>query len=51
MSEQYHYLCYECEYLYHCFGREIGEKIKDGDTDDMYLRPESCSSFYPEREQ
>lgn len=48
MREQYHNWCHECEYLYHCFDRETAEKIKDGNTEDMYLRPESCSSFYPE---
>ena len=51
MSKQYYHLCSECEYLYHCFGREIGEKILNDDIDDMYLRPESCKDFYPERKQ
>lgn len=51
MDEQYYYLCYECEYLYHCFGREMGEKIKDGNTEEIYLRTEACTSFYPERKQ
>lgn len=22
----YHHLCKECEYLYHCFGRDVAEK-------------------------
>ncbi len=48
MNEYYYRNCEECEYLYHCFGRCIGEKIKDGDTDDMYLYPDACINFYPE---
>lgn len=51
MSEIYFDLCKECEYSYHCFGREIAEKIARGDTDDMHLHPDTCTNFYPERKQ
>lgn len=47
----YHDVCSECDYLYHCFGRDIGEKIQRGDTDDMYLHPSTCTEYYPERKQ
>lgn len=51
MNEIYHEICKECEYLYHCFGRNIGEKIENNDVEDMYLHPSSCKNFYPERKQ
>lgn len=51
MNETYHELCKECEYLYHCFGRDTGEKIENNDVSDMYLSIESCSNYYPERKQ
>lgn len=52
MSKDYYYrLCKECEYLYHCCGREVGQKIVNDDVDDMYLHPDSCSDYYPERKQ
>ena len=35
----------ECEFLYHCYGREIAERIQNDQTDDMYLRPGVCSDF------
>ena len=46
--EQYYSECYKCEYLYHCFDRETIKKIKNDDTEDMYLRPDACHSYYPE---
>lgn len=51
MKETYHYLCKECEHLYHCFGRNIGIKIQNDDVEDMYLSPDNCRDFYPERKQ
>jgi hypothetical protein len=51
MNKYYYSICKECEYLYHCFGRETGEKILNDDIDDMYSHPESCKDFYPERKQ
>lgn len=51
MMETYYRLCKECEYNYHCFGREVAEKIVNDDTEDMYLSPDKCTDFYPEREQ
>jgi hypothetical protein len=47
----YYDLCKDCEYLYHCFGREIGEKIEKEEVDDMYLCPGTCISYCPERKQ
>lgn len=47
----YYYLCKECEYLYHCFGRNIGEQIENDDVDDMYLSPSHCLNYYPLRQQ
>lgn len=44
----YYIQCKECEYLYHCYGREVAEKIQNDDIDDMYLRPDSCRNYYPE---
>lgn len=52
MSKDYYYsLCKECEYLYHCYGREISQKIMNNDVNDMYLHPDSCNNYYPERRQ
>ena len=51
MNETYHELCKECEYLYHCFGRNIGEKIENNDVENMCLHPSSCKNFYPERKR
>lgn len=51
MTEYYYNLCKECEHNYHCFGREIATKIQNDDVEDMYLRPDNCRDFYPEREQ
>ena len=42
---------YQIKYLYHCFGRETGERIENDDVDDMYLRHGGCSDYYPERKQ
>lgn len=47
MQEEYYYRCCQCEYLYHCFGREEGKKIKNGNTDLEYSA-DYCSDFYPE---
>ena len=44
----YYSLCKECEHLYHCFGRDIGEKIANDDVDDLYLHPSNCNNYYPE---
>lgn len=51
MYEEYYRLCKECEYLYHCFAREQAEKIRKNNTEDMYLRPDVCINFYPERKE
>lgn len=51
MYEEYYKLCKECEHLYHCFTREYIKKIKENNTDDMYLRPDACTNFYPERKE
>lgn len=50
MKQTYCRLCKECEYLYHCFGRDVGERIQNDDVENMYLKPDSCNDFYPERE-
>ena len=42
---EYYEVCKECEFLYHCYGREIAERIKKDETDDMHLRPSICSYF------
>lgn len=47
MIIEYYCLCKDCEYLYHCFGREIGEKIENDDVDDMYLHVGICKNYYP----
>lgn len=44
-------LCKECEHLYHCFGRDIAEKIQNEDIDDMHLHHNTCTSYQPERKQ
>ena len=46
----YCYLCKDCEHLFHCFGREKGVEILEGKTD-MYLCPDVCTDYYPERKQ
>lgn len=52
MNRTYYFeWCKECNYLYHCFGRETGERIENDDVDDMYLRHGGCSDYYPERKQ
>ena len=43
---KYYDVCKECEFLYHCYGREIAERIQNDQTDDMYLRPGVCSDFF-----
>lgn len=50
-KDYYYDLCKECEHLYHCYGRETGEKIQNDNTDDMYLHPSRCNDFYPERKR
>lgn len=47
----YFEICKECEYLYHCFGRDIAMKIKNNDVNDMYLSTQNCMDFYPEIKQ
>ena len=50
MSKQreiYYTWCKECEHLYHCFGRDIGEKIESNEEVDMYLQSGSCRNYYP----
>ena len=49
--DYYYTLCKECEHLYHCFGRVIGERIEDDGMIDMYLRTDNCKNYYPERKQ
>lgn len=49
--ESYCRLCKECEYLYHCFGRDIAIKIQNNDVEDIYLNPQNCEDFYPEVKQ
>lgn len=49
--DYYYDLCKDCEYLYHCYGRDVGNKIENEDVDDMYLHPSTCVSYYPERKQ
>ena len=51
MMETYHVLCKECEYLYHCFDRDTAIKIQSNDVGNMYLSPQNCRNFYPERKQ
>ena len=46
----YCYLCKDCEYLYHCFGRKEAELIQSGETE-LYLSEESCLIYYPEIKQ
>lgn len=49
--DYYYDSCKNCDYLYHCFGREIGEKIQNEDVDDMYLHQNNCNDYYPEQKQ
>lgn len=49
--EYYYSLCKDCEHLYHCHGRDVGQDIQDNKADDMYLMPGNCSDYYPERKQ
>ena len=51
MNEVYYDLCKECENLYHCFGRDVAKKIQNEDVKDMYLHPDNCHDYYPERKQ
>ena len=52
MSKDYYcILCKDCEYLYHCYGREVGERIVNNDVGDMYLHPDNCNNYYPEIKQ
>lgn len=48
MKDYYYDSCKDCTHLYHCYGRETGEKIEEGNTEDMYQRPGSCRNYYPE---
>lgn len=48
--DQYHERCKDCEYLYHCFSTETAEAIENDEADEfLYLRPDSCISYYPLR--
>ena len=49
-NDYYCYLCKDCEYLFHCFGREKGIEIIEDKTD-MYLCPDACIDYYPEKKQ
>lgn len=50
MNENYYYdLCKYCEHLYHCYGRDVGQKISNDSVNDMYVHPNKCNDFYPER--
>ena len=49
--ETYHDLCKDCEYFYHCFDRDTAIKIQNDDVENMYLSPQNCKNFYPERKQ
>ena len=51
MTETYHDLCKECEYFYHCFDGDTAIKIQNDDVENMYLSPQNCRNFYPERNQ
>lgn len=51
MMDYYYDLCKDCEYLYDCFGREMGKRIEKGETVGLYLNPSTCTSYYPEVEQ
>lgn len=52
MPDEYYSTCSECEYIHHCFGRDIATQIITNTPDnDMYLRPDKCSNFYPEIKQ
>lgn len=44
-SIKYYDVCKECEFLYHCYGREIAERIQNDHTDNMYLYPGVCADF------
>lgn len=47
MNDTYTFMCKHCEYLYHCYGRDIAIKIKGGNCDDLCMTG-NCDNFYPE---
>lgn len=51
MDNVYYNMCSECEYVYHCFGKEIGRKIQNNETDELELSSDHCKDFYPEQRQ
>lgn len=51
MNDYYYSLCKECEYLYSCFSRDEIQNIEEDNTENMYLMPDTCLSFYPEVRQ
>lgn len=47
-KKNYYYdLCKECEHLYHCYGKDIGEEIENDNVDDMLCLSSGCNDFYP----
>lgn len=48
MDDTYHFCCVTCEYLYHCYGRDVAQKIQEGDTEDMYELQTKCNDYYPD---
>lgn len=51
MIKFYYSTCKQCEHNYHCFGREIAEKIINGNVESLYLLPGKCDDYYPEVKQ
>jgi hypothetical protein len=51
MGEVYYAMCQECEYVYHCFGKEVGRQIQNNGTDDLELSSYYCKDFYPKQKQ
>lgn len=37
--------------FFHCFDRDTAIKIQNDDVENMYLSPQNCRNFYPERKQ
>lgn len=50
-KNHYYNTCKECEYLYHCFGRELGEQIENNNVHDIHLHSNNCKDYYPEIKQ
>lgn len=49
--DYYHYLCKECDNLYHCFDTETAENLERDKAEDMFVAPWSCGCFTPMRKQ